>query len=119
MSDMLPYSSPLVKNTIMVHGMLRNGFVTEKLPRDRAIVCDSHVINFSNAGNMAAVQEPLRNGDVANFQLEQMDQENISIIKEEVTMSTRKNSIHKISQIRRKQLNKCKILKKFLLFLSK
>lgn len=33
---------------------------------------------------MAAVQEPLRNGDVANFQLGQMDQESIGIIKEEI-----------------------------------
>ena len=33
---------------------------------------------------MAAVQEPLRNGDVANFKLGQMEHENINIIKEEV-----------------------------------
>lgn len=38
---------------------------------------------------MAAVQEPLRNGDVANFQLGQMEQENIGIIKDEVNVSVR------------------------------
>ena len=48
------------------------------------IICVSHVTHSPNAGNMAAVQEPLRNGDVANFTLGQMELENISVIREEV-----------------------------------
>ena len=49
------------------------------------IIYNGHVTHSPNAGNMAAVQEPLRNGDVANFKLGQMEHENISILKEEVS----------------------------------
>ena len=48
------------------------------------IIYIGHVTQSPNAGNMAAVEELIQNGDVATFTIGQMENENVDVLQEEV-----------------------------------
>ena len=56
-----------------------------QLPRDCVIIYFRHVTHSPYAGNMAAVEEqPLQNGDVAEFTVERRENDNNESLHEEV-----------------------------------